>query len=103
MNYGGGQSGFMATRDEEKYVMEFPSRLFGIAPTTEPGEYGFGDVACDRTSFGHHRGARQRIRWNPVGSLGHYGRGFIWRPWARRVWKKVGQIIMSNAQYRPLR
>lgn len=55
MNYGGGQSGFMATKDEEKFVMEFPSRLFGIAPTSEPGEYGFGDVAYDRTSFGHHR------------------------------------------------
>lgn len=55
MNYGGGQSGFMATRDEEKFVMEFPSRLFGICPTSEPGEYGFGDVAYDRTSFGHHR------------------------------------------------
>lgn len=55
MNFGGGQSGFMATMDEEKYVMEFPSRLFGIAPTSVEGEYGFGDVAYDRTSFGHHR------------------------------------------------
>lgn len=55
MNYGGGQAGFMATRDEERYVMEFPSRLFGIVPTCQKGEYGFDDVAYDRTSFGHHR------------------------------------------------
>lgn len=55
MNYGGGQAGFMATMDEEKFVMEFPSRLFGIAPTAVEGEYGFGDVAYDRTSFSHHR------------------------------------------------
>ena len=55
MNYGGGQGGFMATMDEERYVMEYPSRLFGIAPTIKEGEYGFGDVAYDRTSFGHHR------------------------------------------------
>jgi glycine cleavage system P protein (glycine dehydrogenase) subunit 1 len=55
MNYGGGQAGFMATRDEERYVMEFPSRLFGIVPTLKKGEYGFDDVAYDRTSFGHHR------------------------------------------------
>ncbi len=55
MNYGGGQCGFIATRDEEKFIMEYPSRLFGIAPTSQPGEYGFGDVAYDRTSFGHHR------------------------------------------------
>jgi glycine dehydrogenase subunit 1 len=52
MNYGGALAGFIATRDEEKYVMEFPSRLFGITQTAIPGEYGFGDVAYDRTSFG---------------------------------------------------
>jgi glycine dehydrogenase subunit 1 len=51
MQFGGGQAGFIATRDEEKYVMEYPSRLFGIAPTSVPGEYGFGDVAYERTSI----------------------------------------------------
>ncbi len=51
MQFGGGQAGFIATRDEERYVMEYPSRLFGIAPTSVPGEYGFGDVAYERTSF----------------------------------------------------
>lgn len=55
MNYGGGQAGFIATRNEEKYVMEYPSRIFGITSTIVEGEYGFGDVAYDRTSFGHHR------------------------------------------------
>ncbi|MFC2029354.1 aminomethyl-transferring glycine dehydrogenase subunit GcvPA [Chloroflexota bacterium] len=51
MQYGGGHAGFIATRDEETYIMEYPSRLFGVAPTSVPGEYGFGDVAYDRTSF----------------------------------------------------
>ncbi|MDH4208352.1 MAG: aminomethyl-transferring glycine dehydrogenase subunit GcvPA [Anaerolineae bacterium] len=51
MQFGGGQAGFIATRDEAKYVMEYPSRLFGIAPTRVLGEYGFGDVAYERTSF----------------------------------------------------
>ncbi len=51
MQFGGGQAGFIATRDEERYVMEYPSRLFGVAPTSVPGEYGFGDVAYERTSF----------------------------------------------------
>ncbi|MEJ2412405.1 MAG: aminomethyl-transferring glycine dehydrogenase subunit GcvPA, partial [Anaerolineales bacterium] len=51
MSFGGGQSGFIATRDEEKYVMEYPSRLFGLVPTKVEGEYGFGDVAYERTSF----------------------------------------------------
>ena len=51
MQYGGGQAGFIATHDDAKFVMEYPSRLFGIAPTKTEGEYGFGDVAYDRTSF----------------------------------------------------
>jgi len=51
MQFGGGQAGFIASRDEERYVMEYPSRLFGIAPTRVEGEYGFGDVAYERTSF----------------------------------------------------
>jgi glycine dehydrogenase subunit 1 len=51
LSFGGGHAGFIATRDEERYVMEYPSRLFGIAPTRVEGEYGFGDVAYHRTSF----------------------------------------------------
>jgi glycine dehydrogenase subunit 1 len=50
MNYGGGHAGFMASRDEERFVAEFPSRLFGVATTCVEGEYGFGDVAYERTS-----------------------------------------------------
>jgi len=51
MQFGGGHAGFIGTRDEERYVMEYPSRLFGLTPTGVPGEYGFGDVAYERTSF----------------------------------------------------
>jgi glycine dehydrogenase subunit 1 len=51
MQFGGGHGGFIATANEERFVMEYPSRLFGIAPTCVPGEYGFGDVAYERTSF----------------------------------------------------
>ena len=51
MQFGGGQAGFIATRDEERFVMEYPSRLFGITSTRVAGEYGFGDVAYERTSF----------------------------------------------------
>jgi len=51
MHYGGGHGGFIATNDDPTFVMEFPSRLFGVAPTDLEGEYGFGDVAYERTSF----------------------------------------------------
>jgi glycine dehydrogenase subunit 1 len=50
-HFGGGHAGYIASRDEERLVMEYPSRLFGIAPTAVEGEVGFGDVAYERTSF----------------------------------------------------
>ncbi|MGD2218359.1 MAG: aminomethyl-transferring glycine dehydrogenase subunit GcvPA, partial [Gemmatimonadales bacterium] len=51
MYFGGALGGFIGTRDEEKYVMEYPSRLFGISKTERVGEWGFGDVSYGRTSF----------------------------------------------------
>ncbi|GLH73125.1 glycine dehydrogenase [Geothrix limicola] len=61
MHFGGGMGGFIATRDEEKLVMEYPSRLFGISTTDVPGEYGFGDVAYDRTSFAHREKGKEFV------------------------------------------
>ena len=51
MQFGGGHAGYIATHDEEKFVMQYPNRIVGILPTREPGEYGFGEVAFARTSF----------------------------------------------------
>ncbi|MFQ5722457.1 MAG: aminomethyl-transferring glycine dehydrogenase subunit GcvPA, partial [Candidatus Aminicenantales bacterium] len=61
MHYGGGLGGFIATRDEEKYVMEYPSRLFGITKTQVEGEYGFGDVAYERTSFAEREEGKEFV------------------------------------------
>lgn len=49
--FGGALGGFIATHDDERFVMEYPSRLFGICKTERAGEWGFGDVAYGRTSF----------------------------------------------------
>ncbi|MEA2623421.1 MAG: glycine dehydrogenase subunit 1 [Chloroflexota bacterium] len=51
MQWGAGLSGFMATRDEPDYVAEYPNLLFGITTTTKEGEYGFGEVFYERTSY----------------------------------------------------
>jgi glycine dehydrogenase subunit 1 len=61
MQFGGGQAGFIATRDEEAFVMEYPSRLFGVAPTIVEGEYGFGDVAYERTSFAQREEGKEWV------------------------------------------
>jgi len=51
MHAGGGGCGFIASRDEERYVAEYPLRLVSLAETAEPGEYGFGQALYERTSY----------------------------------------------------
>ena len=51
MHAGGGGCGFIASRDEERYVAEYPLRLVSVAETVEPGEYGFGQALYERTSY----------------------------------------------------
>ena len=50
-HFGGGHGGFIASADDPRIVMEYPTRLFGLTRTSVEGEYGFGDVAYERTSF----------------------------------------------------
>jgi glycine dehydrogenase subunit 1 len=52
MYAGGGQGGFIATGDDMKYISQFKDLMYGIAETSERGEYGFGEVLFDRTSYG---------------------------------------------------
>lgn len=98
MNYGGGQAGFIATRDEEKYVMEFPSRLFGIVPTSVEGEYGFGDVAYDRTSFGHHREHGKEYVGTQAALWGITA-GVYLATMGPKGMEELGQTIMQKSQY----
>lgn len=98
MNYGGGLSGFMATRDEEKYVMEFPSRLFGIAPTIKEGEYGFGDVAYDRTSFGDLREKGKEFVGTQTALWGITA-GVYLSLMGPKGMQELGKNIMQKSQY----
>ena len=98
MNYGGGQAGFIATRDEEKYVLEFPSRIFGIAPTVVEGEYGFGDVAYDRTSFGHHREHAKEYVGTQTALWGITA-GVYLATMGPEGMREVGTTIMENSHY----
>ena len=97
MNYGGGQAGFIATRDEEKFVMEYPSRLFGIARTSVPGEYGFGDVAYDRTSFGVREKGKEFV--GTAAALWGITAGVYLALMGPRGMADLGQVILQRSQY----
>lgn len=51
MAAGGGLAGFIASRDEERYVAEYPLRLVSVTGTAKDGEYGFGQAKYERTSY----------------------------------------------------
>lgn len=97
MNYSGGQAGFIATRDEEKFINEYPSRLFGIVPTVKQGEYGFGDVAYDRTSFSLREKGKESVGTQTA--LWGITAGVYLSLLGPNGMYELGQTIMQNSQY----
>jgi len=97
LQYGGGQAGFIATRDEEKYLIEYPSRLFGITPTTVPGEYGFGDVAYERTSFAIREQGKEWV--GTASALWGITAGVYLALMGPQGLTEVGQVVMEKSHY----
>ncbi|MEH7523731.1 aminomethyl-transferring glycine dehydrogenase subunit GcvPA [Bacillus sp. JJ1503] len=97
MSYGGGQSGFIATHDDITFVQEYPSRLFGIAPTVVEGEYGFGDVYYDRTSFAQRENGKESVGTQTA--LWGITAGVYLSLLGPTGMYQLGQSIMQKSQY----
>lgn len=97
MNYSGGQAGFIATHDDETFVQEYPSRLFGIIPTVKEGEYGFGDVFYDRTSFALREKGKESVGTQTA--LWGITAGVYLSLLGPEGMHELGQTIMQNTQY----
>jgi len=97
MFYGGGMGGFIATHDEEKFVMEYPSRLFGITTTTVEGEYGFGDVAYERTSFAEREEGKEFVGTHSA--LWGITAGVYLALMGPEGMKELGTAILQKSQY----
>ncbi len=97
MQFGGGHAGFIATHDEERFVMEYPSRLFGIAPTRVPGEYGFGDVAYERTSFAVREQGKEWV--GTAAALWGITAGVYLALMGPQGMVDIGEGIMARARY----
>jgi glycine dehydrogenase subunit 1 len=97
MQFGGGHAGFIATRDEEAYVMEYPSRLFGIVPTSVPGEYGFGDVAYERTSFAVREEGKEWV--GTAAALWGITAGVYLALMGPQGMTEIGEGIMARSHY----
>ncbi len=97
MQYGGGLAGFIATRDEERFVAEYPSRLFGIAPTVVEGEYGFGDVFFERTSFAQRERGKEFV--GTATALWGITAGVYLALLGPDGMRELGQGILQRSQY----
>lgn len=52
MNCGGGVGGYVASRDEARFVREYNGFLISITGTRKPGQFGFGLASAHQTSYG---------------------------------------------------
>lgn len=50
MSYGGGLGGYLATRQEEQYVMNYPHHLYSIFENSK-GQFGYARALPERTSY----------------------------------------------------
>ncbi len=97
MAFGGSLAGFIGTRDEEKFVMEYPSRLFGVSKTSVEGEWGFGDVAYDRTSFGVREKGKEFV--GTAAALFGIATGVYLSLMGPQGMQELGQVILQKSRY----
>ena len=97
MQCGGGVGGFIASRDEEKYVLEYNGFLVSIVDTLEPGQVGFGLACPHQNSYGSREDGKDwtgnsTYLWAIAGAvymslLGPEG------------FREIGHLIVSRARY----
>lgn len=97
MQCGGGVGGFIASRDEERYVHEYNGFLVSIVETLKDGQYGFGLACPHQNSYGSREHGKDwtgnsTYLWAIAGAvymslLGPEG------------FRELGQLIVSRARY----
>jgi glycine dehydrogenase subunit 1 len=97
MNYGGGCTGFIATREEEKYVAEYPTLLVSITDTQIEGEHGFW-LSCEhQTSYGQREKGKDWTGctvylWTVVNAVYMALMGPL-------GFKEIGELIIQRSNY----
>lgn len=97
MHCGGGLGGFIATRDEQDYVAEFPMQLVGLTTTKTKGEYGYGHVLYDRTSYAARENAKEFV--GTQAGLWGITAGIYLALMGPQGMMDIGEGIMQRAQY----
>ncbi len=97
LNCGGGQAGFIATHDDMRFVSEFKNLMFGLTETVKDGEYGFGEVLFDRTSYGSREKGKEYT--GTTTGLWAITAGVYLSLLGPKGMQEIGQTIMQTSQY----
>jgi glycine dehydrogenase subunit 1 len=97
MQCGGGLGGWVATQDTPIFTAEFPSLLYGVTPTTVEGEYGFGEVYYERTSYASREKAKDFL--GTMAQLHGIGAGVYLSLMGPQGMVEIGEGIMQRAVY----
>jgi glycine dehydrogenase subunit 1 len=97
MAAGSGLSGFMAFRDEERYVGECPFAIYTILETRVPGEHAFGEILAGRTSYGVRDKAPDWVGTQT--GLWSICAGVYLATMGPRGLREVGETIIRRAHY----
>ncbi|UOQ89984.1 aminomethyl-transferring glycine dehydrogenase subunit GcvPA [Agromyces endophyticus] len=95
--FGGAHGGFIAVHDDPTFVMEMPSRLFGLATTDVPGEVGFGDVAYERTSFALREEGKEWV--GTAAALWGIAAGVYLALMGPQGMRDLGELLLARTRY----
>lgn len=96
MYCGGGTGGFIASRDEERIVNEYPSHLYSITDTVE-GEYGFGECTFWRTSYESRDRAKDWV--GTAAGLWTIASAVYMALMGPKGFMEIGETIMKRSHY----
>ena len=97
MQWGGGLAGFVCTRDEKRYVGEFPGLLYGITTSVQEGEYSFGEVFYERTSYASREKGKDFI--GTTTALWGIAAGVYMALMGPQGMRELGEGIMQRVKY----
>ncbi|WP_307369200.1 aminomethyl-transferring glycine dehydrogenase subunit GcvPA [Microbacterium sp. W4I4] len=95
--FGGAHAGFIAVHDDPRFVMEMPSRLFGLESTDVAGEYGFGDVAYERTSFAQREEGKEWV--GTAAALWGIAAGVYLSLMGPEGMREHGELLLARTRY----
>lgn len=94
---GGMQAGFIACRDDMRYLNEFKELVTGLTDTVVEGEYGFGQILIERTHYALREKGKE---FTGTGTnLWMVPAAVYLALMGPQGMKEVGTTIMQNAQY----